>query len=328
MTILPHEKQIIDYEKTIKELKEQNRDNSLWSENDLKKIEKKLEKLKHKIYSNLSPWDRVLISRHPNRPHSIDYLKNLFDEYEEIFGDRAYQDDPSIITAFVKIKNQKFVFIGQEKGNDTESRLQRNFGMTHPEGYKKALKAMKLAEKFSLPILSFLDTPGAFPGLTAEERGQGWAISRNIFEMASLKTQIIVLLIGEGCSGGALANGIGDVIGMLEHSYYSVISPEGCASILFKDSTKNEQAASALKMHAEDLIELNVIDEIIKEPDGGAHLNRELTYINVKNFIINSFNSLKNMDIDMILKKRYKRFRNIGDIEIKDEITIKSSTKK
>ena len=190
----------------------------------------------------------------------------------ELFGDRTFQDDHAIIAGLAKIGGQKFVVIGQEKGKDTESRIYRNFGMLHPEGYRKAMRCMRLAAKFQLPVISLLDTPGAYPGLTAEERGQGWAIASNLWEMARLPTPILVLLIGEGCSGGALGMGIGDVIGMLEHAYYSVISPEGCASILWKDASKNSIAASALKMHAENLIELGIVDQIIPEPLGGAHL--------------------------------------------------------
>jgi len=313
MTILPHEKQIFEYEETIKQVKEQNKNNSLWSKEEIKKLENKLFLLKEKIYSNLSSWDRVLICRHPKRPHSIDYLENICDEYEEIFGDRTVSNDTSIITALVKIKDQKFVFIGQEKGNDTDSRIYRNFGMTHPEGYRKALRAMKLAEKFNIPIVTLLDTPGAYPGLTAEERGQGWAIARNLWEMARLETPIIVVLIGEGCSGGALGLGIGDKIGMLEHSYYSVISPEGCASILYKDPNKNDRAAEALKMHAEDLIKLKIIDAVIYEPQGGAHLNPEKIYEVVKTYILETFYSLKNIKADILIERRYEKFRNMGD---------------
>jgi acetyl-CoA carboxylase carboxyl transferase subunit alpha len=313
MTILPHEKQIVEYEKTIKQVKEQNVNNELWSKEEIKKLEKKLEILKQSVYSNLSAWDRILICRHPKRPHAKDYLENICDEYVEIFGDRTLSNDPSIITALVRIDKQKFVFIGQEKGNDTESRLYRNFGMNHPEGYRKALRAMKLAEKFSLPVVTLLDTPGAYPGLSAEERGQGWAIAKNLWEMSKLLTPIIVVLIGEGCSGGALGLGVGDKIGMLQHAYYSVITPEGCASILYKDASKNAMAAENLKMHAEDLINLKVIDEIILEPEGGAHLDVELTFQMVKSFIISAFDSLKNIQTDMLIEQRYEKFRNMGD---------------
>jgi len=313
MTILPHEKQILEYEKTIKQVKEQNINNEVWSKEEIKKLEKKLEILKQNVYSKLSPWDRVLICRHPKRPHAKDYLETICDESLEIFGDRTVSNDPSIITALVRIDNQRYVFIGQEKGNDTESRIYRNFGMNHPEGYRKALRAMKLAEKFGIPVVTLIDTPGAYCGLSAEERGQGWAIARNLWEMAKLETQIIVVLIGEGCSGGALGIGVGDRIGMLQHSYYSVISPEGCASILYKDASKNALAAETLKMHAEDLINLKIIDEIILEPQGGAHLDVQLTYQLVKSFIISANESLKNIDIDSLIELRYQKFRNMGD---------------
>jgi len=313
MTILPHEKQIVEYEETIKQVKEQNKNSALWSTDEIKKLEKKLQKLREKVYSSLSSWDRILISRHPQRPHAKDYLENICDEYEEIFGDRTISDDASIITALAKINDQKFIFIGQEKGSDTNSRIYRNFGMTHPEGYRKALRAMKLAEKFNMPVVTFLDTPGAYPGLTAEERGQGWAIAKNLWEMAKLETPIIVILIGEGCSGGALGLGVGDRIAMLEHAYYSVISPEGCASILYKDPTKNSEAAKALKLHAEDLIKLKIIDDIIKEPLGGCHLNPKQAFESVKKFILDAFNSFENIKPDILVENRYEKFRNMGD---------------
>ena len=313
MEMLPHEKPIYEYEETIRQLEEQNKNNPLWTKDEIEKIKRKLQKLKQKIYSNLSVWDRVLISRHSSRPHSIDYLENIADEYQEIFGDRTLMDDHSIITALATIDGKKFVVIGQEKGNDTDSRIYRNFGMTHPEGFRKALRTMKLAEKFNIPVITFLDTPGAYPGLTAEERGQGAVIAKNLFEMAKLNTPIIVVLIGEGCSGGALGIGIGDKIGMLEHSYYSVISPEGCAAILYKDATKNEKAAESLKMQSEELLKLNIIDEIIKEPLGGAHLDPKITYKNVKSFILNSFDGLKNIKDDTLLDKRYEKFRSMGE---------------
>ncbi|MBN2480092.1 MAG: acetyl-CoA carboxylase carboxyltransferase subunit alpha [Parachlamydiales bacterium] len=313
MAILPHEKQIFDYEETIKQVKEQNKTNSLWSQEEIDKLEKKLEHLKKKVYTSLSSWERVLICRHPNRPHSIDYLKNISDEFVEISGDRSFRDDKSIICAFAKINGKKFVVIAQEKGNDTESRIYRNFGMPHPEGYRKALRAMKLAEKFNLPVVTFLDTPGAYPGLAAEERGQGWAIANNLLEMSRLRTPIIVVLIGEGCSGGALGIGVGDTIGMLEHSYYSVITPEGCASILYKDANKNEQAAEALRIHAEYLKKINVIDYIIKEAQGGAHHDPQVAYENVKAFILETYESLKNIEINTLIDSRYSKFRAIGE---------------
>ncbi|MEM8728115.1 MAG: acetyl-CoA carboxylase carboxyltransferase subunit alpha, partial [Chlamydiota bacterium] len=260
--MLDHEKQISDHEKTIAQLKEQNKVNGIWTDEEIIKLEKKLEQLKNQVYSRLSPWERVGICRHPERPRSIDYIKNICESFTEIFGDRLFRDDRAIIAGLGVIQGQKFVIIAQEKGCDTESRLYRNFGMPHPEGYRKALRAMKLAEKFHLQVLSLLDTPGAYPGLAAEERGQGIAIATNLMEMANLKTPIVVLLIGEGCSGGALGMGVGDTVGMLEHAYYSVISPEGCASILWRDAAKSEEAAATLKMQSEDLLDLGVIDQI------------------------------------------------------------------
>ena len=312
MSDLLHEKQIKECEKTVSEVKKQNKKNSLWSKEEITSLEKKLKDLKKKVYSELTSLDRVAISRHSGRPNTLDYIENICEEFVEIFGDRMFKDDHAIITGFARIEEKKFVLIGIEKGKDTDSRLYRNFGMVHPEGYRKALRAMKLAEKFNLPIITFLDTPGAYPGLSAEERGQGWAIAKNLLEMARLKTQIIVLLIGEGCSGGALGIGVGDKIGMLEHAYYSVISPEGCASILWKDSKKSDIAAKMLKMQSEDMLEFKVIDSIIKEPEGGAHKDPGVVYKNVKDFILESFKFLKDIPIKELLENRYQKFRRMG----------------
>ncbi|KPK32911.1 MAG: acetyl-CoA carboxyl transferase [Chlamydiae bacterium SM23_39] len=309
---LKHEKEIEKYEKAINELKNQNKKNPVWTKKEISNLEKKLCELKEKVYSNLSPIERVAISRHPLRPNSLDYIKNICEEFEEIFGDRLFRNDNAIVTALGKINKKKFIFVGLEKGKDTNSRIYRNFGMAHPEGYRKALRAMKLAAKFNIPIVTFLDTPGAFPGLSAEERGQGWAIAKNLLEMSRLPTHIIVVLIGEGCSGGALGIGVGDKIGMLEHAYYSVISPEGCASILWKDSSKSDKAAFFLKMQAEDMLKLKIIDTIIKEPLGGAHHDLNFIYKNVKDFILNSLNELEEISIKELLDLRYRRFRNIG----------------
>lgn len=315
MTVLAHEKQILEYQQTVERLKEQNARHPILSPEELQKMEANLEQMKQAIYSELKPWDRVAICRHPQRPHSIDYIQHLAEEFVELFGDRAFQDDHAIIAGLAKIQGQKYVVIGQEKGKDTESRIYRNFGMPHPEGYRKAMRCMRLAEKFQLPVITLLDTPGAYPGLTAEERGQGWAIANNLLEMSRLATPIIVLLIGEGCSGGALGIGIGDAIGMLEHSYYSVISPEGCASILWKDPTKNSTAAAALKMHAEDLFELGIIDQIIPEPLGGAHLDPAATFSHVKTFIHKQWEALRSIPLDLLLENRYQKFRKIGKFE-------------
>ncbi len=320
MTMLPHEKQILEYEKTVKQLKEQNKNNDLWSEEELGKLETKLDNLKKQVYSNLTAWERVAICRHPQRPHSIDYIKNLCEDFVEIHGDRLFREDKAIIAGFAKIGGQKFMVIGQEKGNDTESRLKRNFGMPHPEGYRKAMRCMRLAAKFHLPVLNLIDTQGAYPGLTAEERGQGWAIANNLYEMSRLPTPIIILIIGEGCSGGALGMGVGDVVGMLQHSYYSVISPEGCASILWKDASKNALAAETLKMQSEDLLELEVIDAVIEEPMGGAHHNPQVVYAAVKTFIAQQWDQFKSIPIDRLLEQRYQKFRRMGRVLHADEL--------
>jgi len=317
--MLPHEKQIQVYEQTIAKFKEQNDASGLLTNAELAKLEKKLEQLKKKVYSNLSPWERVAISRHPQRPKSVDYIKNLCEEFNELAGDRLFRDDPAIICGLAKIGEMKCMVIAQEKGNDTESRLKRNFGMPHPEGYRKALRCMKMAVKFQLPIVCLVDTPGAYPGLAAEERGQGWAIAENLLEMARLETPVIIMLIGEGCSGGALGIGVGDVIGMLEHAYYSVISPEGCASILWKDAGKNETAAASLKMQAEDLLELGIIDDIIEEPMGGAHHDPEAVYGRVKQYLTDQWTILKTMPLDILIEQRYQKFRRMGNFTVEEK---------
>lgn len=320
--MLAHEKPIFEYEKTLQKLRDQRGEDAPWSDGEIEQLEVKLERLKEKIYTSLTPWERVAICRHPQRPKALDYIKNICDDFTEISGDRLYADDHAIIAGFASIGGVKFMVIGQEKGNDTQSRLDRNFGMPHPEGYRKAMRCMRLAAKFNLPVLALLDTPGAYPGLAAEERGQGWAIANNLWEMARLATPVIVLIIGEGCSGGALGMGIGDTIAMLEHSYYSVISPEGCASILWKDTSKNATAADALKMHAEDLIDLGVVDLVVKEPLGGAHHDTSSVYRNVKHFIVDQWDLLKAIPIDDLLELRYQKFRRMGKFAVQQSEPI------
>lgn len=314
MDILPHEKQIYEYIKTIEHLKKQNLNNPLFS-TEIRKLEQKLDKLKQKVYSELTPWQRIQICRHPQRPRTIDYIEHLCDSFHELHGDRAYRDDKSIVGGLAVIQGMKCVLIGQEKGNDTESRVHRNFGMLCPEGYRKALRLMQMAEKFNLPVVCLVDTPGAYPGLEAEERGQGAAIARNLLEMSRLAVPIIVVIIGEGCSGGALGIGIGDVVSMLEHAYYSVISPEACASILWKDTSKNIEAASALKLNSEDLLKLQIIDAIINEPLGGAHHEPEAVYQNVKKYILEQWQLLKMIPKDVLLEQRYFKFRRMGVLQ-------------
>lgn len=311
MDVLPHEKQINEYIQTIEHLKKQNQDNPLFTA-EIRKLEQKLEKLKEKVYAELTPWQRIMICRHPSRPHTIDYVNQMCDSFQELCGDRTFSEDRAIVGGLAKIQGVKFMLIGQEKGNDTESRLERKFGMLNPEGFRKALRLMRLAEKFNLPVVSLLDTQGAYPGLEAEERGQGWAIAQNLREMMRLATPIVVIIIGEGCSGGALGMGVGDAIGMLEHAYYSVISPEGCASILWKDASKNVEAASALKLNAEHLLPLQVIDTIIPEPLGGAHHDPEAVYDNVKKFILEQWQILRMIPPPLLLEQRYLKFRKMG----------------
>lgn len=311
MESLPHEKQIHEYIKTIEHLKKQNQDNPIFKA-EIRKLEQKLAKLKQKVYSELTPWERILICRHPARPHTVDFIASMCEKFVELCGDRTFKDDHSIIGGLATIGGIKCVIIGQEKGHDTESRIYHNFGMLNPEGFRKALRLMRLAEKFHLPIISLLDTSGANPCLEAEERGQGWAIAHNLREMIRISTPIIIVVIGEGCSGGALGIGIGDVVAMLQHAYYSVISPEGCASILWKDSSKNVEAASSLKLNAENLIELDVVDAIIDEPLGGAHHDPQQTCHNVKNFIIEQLNILRRIPLTLLLEQRYLKFRQMG----------------
>lgn len=319
LDILPHEKQIHEYIKTIEHLKKQSQDNPIFS-SEVRKLEQKLVKLKQEVYSKLTPWEKVMICRHPARPRSLDFIKNICDRFVELSGDRLFSEDHSIVGGLAKINGTKCVIMGQEKGHDTETRVYHNFGMMNPEGFRKALRLMQMAEKFHLPIVTLLDTSGANPILEAEERGQGWAIAQNLREMSRLKTPIIVIVIGEGCSGGALGMGVGDVIAMLEHAYYSVISPEGCASILWKDSSKKSDAASALKLTAENLYELKIIDNIIQEPLGGAHHDPQETYQNVKKYILEQCHILKRIPVPLLLEQRYLKFRKMGQfIEGKSE---------
>ena len=276
-------------------------------------LQKKLHETKKSIYSNLTPWQRVQLSRHPNRPYTLDYIKNISgNSFLELHGDRNVSDDKAMIGGFGKIDNQTFMIIGTQKGYNTKTRQFRNFGMANPEGYRKALRLMKHAEKFNIPIISFIDTPGAYPGLEAEERGQGEAIARNLFEMMSLKVPIIVVIIGEGASGGALGIGIGDCILMLENTWYSVISPESCSSILWRSWDYKEQAAEALKLTADDMYKNKLIDKIIKEPFGGAHYNPEEISVIVKEEILNSFKKLQPLSTDKLISNRRERFYKIG----------------
>ena len=310
----------LDFETPLKDLEDQLIECKLIgdkSEIDVsetcEKLMKKIKKTKKEIYKNISPWQRVQLSRHPSRPYTLDYIKALTnDSFLELHGDRNIKDDKAMIGGLGKIGDQTFMFIGQQKGYNTKTRQYRNFGMSNPEGYRKALRLMKSAEKFNIPVVTLIDTPGAYPGLEAEERGQGEAIAKNLFEMFKLKTQIICIVIGEGASGGALGIGIGDHVMMLENTWYSVISPESCSSILWRSWDFKEQAAEALKLTPNDMKKNNLIDKIIPEPLGGAHRDRDKTFINVKNAILESFNSLKAKKVNTLIEERINKFTSMG----------------
>lgn len=310
----------LDFELPLKELEDQlDKCNVIGDESKVdvrdtcKKLKLKIEKTKKEIYSNITPWQRVQLSRHPSRPYTLDYINALTDgNFLELHGDRNISDDKAMVGGLGKIDNQSFMFIGQQKGNNIKTRQYRNFGMANPEGYRKALRLMKLAEKFSIPIVTFIDTPGAYPGIEAEEKGQAEAIARNLYEMFNLKTQIICIVIGEGASGGALGIGIGDKIMMLENTWYSVISPESCSSILWRSWDFKEKAAEVLKLTPEDMKKNKLIDKIIKEPLGGAHQNRNKVFNTVKKEIITSFNDLKLISTTKLLEERSNRFTSMG----------------
>ena len=310
----------LDFEQPIKELQEQYaKACNIGEESEVdvtatcKQIEKKLTEKKKEIYKNLTSWQKVQLSRHPDRPYTLDYIKAICgDTFLELHGDRNVKDDKAMIGGLGKIDDQSFMFVGQQKGFNTKTRQYRNFGMANPEGYRKALRLMKSAEKFGVPVICFVDTPGAYPGLEAEERGQGEAIDRNIMEMTRLKVPIIVVIIGEGASGGALGIGVGDKVLMLENTWYSVISPESCSSILWRSWEYKEVAADALKLTATDMKKQKLIDEIVKEPLGGAHSDREATFSTVKKSILKSYNEIKNLSPKDLVEQRMDKYLNMG----------------
>ncbi|MEN3044003.1 MAG: acetyl-CoA carboxylase carboxyltransferase subunit alpha [Candidatus Hydrothermales bacterium] len=308
--MLDFEKPVIELETKIKELKELSKTRPEFLE-EIERLEKKLIKVKENVYKNLNPWNITQIARHPDRPHSVDFIKNIFDDFFEIHGDRNFGDDYAIVSGFAKLEKHRLVIVGEEKGRDTKEKIKRNFGMPHPEGYRKAIRAFSLAEKFNFPVITLVDTPGAYPGIGAEERGQAWAISFSIYKMIELNVPILTFIIGEGGSGGALAIGVGDKVYALKYSIYSVISPEGCAAILFRDSSKAEKAAKYLKLTSSDLIELGIIDGIIEEPLGGAHRDPFFVYKNVKDIILNDLEELKNYSISEIKERRIKKYLKI-----------------
>lgn len=307
---LDFERPIAELEAKIEELRMVGVGNDLSEE--IKRLESKSQELTEKICANLEPWDITQMARHPDRPHTLDYISLMFEDFEELHGDRHYADDKALVGGIARLDGKPVMIIGQEKGRKTKEKVIRNFGMPNPEGYRKALRLMQLAEKFNLPILTFIDTAGAYPGIGAEERNQSEAIARNLFEMSNLRTPIIATVIGEGGSGGALAIGVADCVFMLEYSIYSVISPEGCASILWKSASKASEAAAAMGINAARLKQLGLVDAVLPEPLGGAHRNPAAMAIDLKQILIDKLNNLQAMPMDKLLDRRYQRLMSYG----------------
>jgi acetyl-CoA carboxylase carboxyl transferase subunit alpha len=313
--ILDFEKPVSELENQIKELK-QTSASSIDLSHEINALEEKVEILLREIYLKLTPWERTQLSRHPQRPHAIDYIEKIITDFHEIHGDRRFADDPSMIAGFGYIEGQKIAVLGIEKGRKTQEKIKRNFGMASPEGYRKALRLMEMASQFGIPVLTFVDTPGAYPGIGAEERGQAQAIAENLQEMFNIKTPIISVVIGEGGSGGALGIAIADKVLMMEYSIYSVISPESCASILWSDPKMAETAANALQLSPNKAMELKVIDGIIKEPAGGAHRYPDHAIANVKKVVLEYLSELKNKDVETLLNIRFEKFRQMGNLTL------------
>ncbi|HUL13950.1 MAG TPA: acetyl-CoA carboxylase carboxyl transferase subunit alpha [Methylococcaceae bacterium] len=315
LKFLDFEQSIAELEAKIEELRHVGFDNEINISEEIARLEEKSRKLTESVFSDLSAWQISQLSRHPQRPYTLDYIDFMFDDFHELHGDRGFADDPAIVGGLARLDAQPVMIIGHQKGRDTKEKIYRNFGMPRPEGYRKALRLMRLAERFRLPILCFIDTPGAYPGIGAEERGQSEAIARNLFEMSKLRTPVICTVIGEGGSGGALAVGVGDRLLMLEYSTYSVISPEGCASILWKSAEKAELAAEAMGITSERLFELKLVDEIIPEPLGGAHRDRRITSENLKAALKRHLNELQGEQTETLLERRYQRLMAYGVYE-------------
>ena len=309
---LEFEKPLMDLEKQLDDIVKSSRDSDLDFSTEIKAIEKKIEHTKRDVYSDLSPWQKVQLSRHPNRPYSLDYIERIFDDFEELHGDRSVMDDAAIVGGLASMDDQKVMIIAQQKGRNTEDNLKRNFGCPNPEGYRKALRLMKMANKFSIPVISIIDTPGAFPGIGAEERHVAEAIAVNLREMSALEVPIIAAVIGEGGSGGALGIAVANKVMILENAYYSVISPEGCAAILWKDRAFASNAAEALKLDASELLKLGIVDEIIPEPIGGAHRDWDKTSEILKKSFKTNLAGLLEKDSKTIISERYEKFRSIG----------------
>jgi acetyl-CoA carboxylase carboxyl transferase subunit alpha len=309
---LDFEKPIVELEDKIQELKQLASVQNIAVDEEVRRLADKAERLRRDIFAKLTPWQHVQMARHPLRPYTSDYIREISDAFLELHGDRAFADDAAIIGGLVLIEDKRIVLIGHQKGRNTKENIHRNFGMPHPEGYRKALRLMKLAEKFDLPVVTMIDTPGAYPGIGAEERGQAEAIARNLREMAGLRVPILSIVIGEGGSGGALALGVGDRVLMLEYAIYSVISPEGCAAILWKDQGRVKEAAEALKLTSKDLLSLGVIDRVIKEPHGGAHRDPRTMAAELKRVIYEELDYLQHFDPEKLVEKRRTKYMNMG----------------
>ncbi|MEK6743745.1 MAG: acetyl-CoA carboxylase carboxyltransferase subunit alpha [Nitrospirota bacterium] len=309
---LEFEKPIAELEKKIEELTLFTSNGDINLEEEILKLHKKSDQLRAEIYSRITPWQKAQISRHPNRPYTLDYIEAMMTDFVEMHGDRAFADDPAIVSGMAKLDGMPLTIIGHQKGRTTKEKIFRNFGMPNPEGYRKALRVMRFAERFRKPLLTFIDTPGAYPGIGAEERGQGESIARNLSVMSQLKTPILTVVIGEGGSGGALALGVADRILMLEHSTYSVISPEGCAAILWNNGAKASEAAELLKITAQDLFQMKVVDEVVEEPIGGAHRDPRRAAELLKEAVTRNLAEIRNVPFDDLLKQRYEKFRRIG----------------
>lgn len=312
IAILEFEKPLVELERQIERLRRLAGEREIEVEDDVAPLQAKLGELRREIYSNLTPMQRVQVARHPRRPYALDHIRSLFTEFTELKGDRLFRDDPAIVGGWARFSGRPVMVIGQQKGRDTKENLRRNFGMPHPEGYRKALRLMHMAERFSAPIITLIDTPGAYPGLGAEERGQAEAIAHNLQEMATLRTPFIAVIIGEGGSGGALALGLADRVLMLANSIYSVISPEGCAAILWNDATQKQRAAKALKVTAPDLLGLGLIDEIVPEPLGGAHVNPEEAHRLLGKALEKSLTDLVKIDYNELVELRAQKFLKMG----------------
>jgi acetyl-CoA carboxylase carboxyl transferase subunit alpha len=310
--ILDFERPIVELEKKIVEMKVYAADENVELSDEIKRLESRLHKLMNETYSKLTRWQRYQLAKHQERPYTLDYIERLFTDFIELHGDRLFGDDPALVGGLAKLEGRPVMVIGQQKGRTTKEKIFRNFGMMNPEGYRKAIRLMKMADKFNRPVIVFVDTPGAYPGLGAEERGQGEAIARNLFEMARLTVPILVIIIGEGASGGALGIGLGDRILMMENAWYSVISPEGCAAILWRDSGKANQAAEILKLAAPDLIKLGVVDEIVEEPLGGAHRNVDGAAEIIKERIVKHLNELCGIPSETLLRDRIDKYGKMG----------------